>query len=250
MVCERQSCRRPTVSGSRVCRRPRGCARAWPPWPWSAPSATRSRAWPASSACPPRPDACWPAALAEAARLRHRQPPRRRARRRARRCRADRCSQRSGVAVLRRYLDGGDEPAARRAPPQARRRRRAWSSRPLPLRRRRSSAVGPTSPASRRRCAGTPAQAQGWPGNRKAYISTSGATIREHAARVGALRDRVQVHAGRGASRRAAWRSPTPTSRTTDHQGPAGLRRRLQERRVPFHPGRRLTPRPAAPKSD
>ena len=110
------------------------------------------------------------------------------------------------LAVLRRYLDGPDKPAARAAPAGkgARRRGRGWSRRRPHPRRRRAGRAGRPDLAGfaqevRRHAAG---RAQGWPGNRKAYISHVWHLDAREAPRVGPLRDRVQVHADRGAPRR------------------------------------------------
>ena len=220
--------------------------RRWRPWPWSAPSATRSRpVWPASSAFSAKAGRLLAAQLAqEAARLRHRQPPGRRAGRRARRRRASRVSAalRLGraAALSRRRREAGRAGAAP-GREGGRRRGRAWSS-PRRHRRRRSPA-GPISPASPRRCAGTPpARRRAGPATARPTSPTSGAPPRA-AARLGPLAR---------SSSSACWpRRTAPASLVLanadlkdneHHQGPAGLRRRLQERRVPFHPGRRLTP--------
>ena len=89
--------------------------------------------------------------------------------------------------MLRRYLDGADKPAAlpRRQPAKA----RLAAAAPGRAGRRRLRAIAAPPPSRgapgsrglrRRRCAVTRRQqAQGWPGNRKAYISHVWHTMRE-----------------------------------------------------------------------
>jgi hypothetical protein len=97
------------------------------------------------------------------------------------------------IAVLRRYLDGGDKPAVlpRRQPAKpAATRPRLVEPAPAPVP---ASAPAPASPPPPAPAAGPPSlagfadevrrhalvKAQGWPGNRKAYISHVWQTLRE-----------------------------------------------------------------------
>ncbi len=86
--------------------------------------------------------------------------------------------------------------------------------------------------------------AEGWPGNRKAFISQVWQAIRASWPRVAALRDRVQVHAGRGPSRRAdRARQRRPQGQEIDRRD-RGLRHRLQEHRLALRPRRGVAGRP------
>ena len=110
------------------------------------------------------------------------------------------------AALPRRAGQAGARGRVRRRKPAS--RGRAWSRRRR--RRRRGRAAGSRwfRPEVRRHAA---SHAQGWIGNRKAYISHVWQLMPRQASRLGPLGDRVQVHACRGASRRPASRSPMPT---------------------------------------
>ena len=219
-ACARPSCSAPTASRSRAWRRPRGCARRWRRWRWSAPSATRSRracrqARPVGQGRP----AAGGAACQEAARLRHRRAPRRGACRRARRRQPRPISRRCAWPCCAAISTAPASPRPsrpaprRRAPLRPAKPRLVEIARPTHVQRQpsrpprpaRSRRLRPRGAAARRGAgAGLARQPQGLHLPRLAPHPRA-------APGLGPLRDRVQVHAGRGASRRPAWRSPTPT---------------------------------------
>ncbi len=150
------------------------------------------------------------------------------------------------LAVLRRYLDGGQQVVmpARRQPAKA------------PMPRPRLVEPAPASPSApttgRPNLAGFAQEvrrhalhkSQGWPGNRKAYISHVWHALQQVRPEWGLSEIEFKcmlVEAHRAGSLALAGADLKHNSSVKDLQE---LRRRLQERRVPFHQGRRLTSKP------
>jgi hypothetical protein len=182
-------------------------------------------------ASPPRPAGCWPRSSprsrATSAPTAASSPPLRPSTS-ARASRPRRAAPGGAAALSRRP----DKPPARRArPPQGAPAAPRWSSRALHRAARRAAGSRRLRPGGapprRRQAPGLARQPQGLHQPRVAHV-------RERRPEWGSQRDRVQVHAHRGAPRRQPGARQRRPEGQQLHQGPAGLRRRLQERRVPF----------------
>ena len=162
-------------------------------------------------------------APAQPARVQHRRQARRRARRRAGRRRAPRAGDaapRASCAGSRpkRAPHAGHRNPSSRAKMAARVARPAQASRPVALPCRSAPDL---AQFSARRVKRGRTRAEGWPGSRKAFISQVWEAIRT-ASGVGSLRDRVQVHAGRGAPRGPACPRQRRSQGQAEHQGSRG----------------------------
>ena len=87
--------------------------------------------------------------------------------------------------------------------------------------------------------------AQGWPGNRRAYISHVWRHVREQRPDWGVSEIEFKCMLAEAHRAGHVALANADLKDSSEHQGRAGFGRGLQERRVPFHPRRRVKPPPS-----